>query len=482
MAGNQEEINRLTAELNQMTQEMRKLEQNYEEETRREIERIRNEFSLSMAAQQTDLKERYIKLEASVSQAYLSEVEAMRSQYQQKQAEFEMQKEAVLRQLHELETAQSSFLQQQATSDQKMEKIARERIERLTHSVSDGEMKSCPVEHFYPHALEMYLEAGDEAKRLLDEGLYSLAASKADVVYMAVEKLKLDTQAKLVDMERMFAIYREKLNIIWSSFHDDNTWTLRDKGGEVLLRLTNEDADYWSDLLYNQIQETLEYHQKNVDEGVDGWLRKNHDREVSLDLALDREIQKLDAIPQRLRTCVSYALSACDCFNHSQEVLEAVQQLMEGQNFICVECAYGACKAGNDQTAGYRHYAEVFLDHEACLQPGCRADYREERCFRFRKSSGDECCITIVPRRNRDAVSLEIYMSLRSEYLPDILQERLRQILCREECLHGIPLQIVREPVATADDRPMSLEAMNQIFDEARERELTAKYSIGVNG
>lgn len=481
MAGNAVEIERLRRELAETNRRIRELEESYGVRLEQEIAVIRDEFAQSLAVQQEDVSGRFQELEQSMCDAYLREVEDMRARYEELEAAARDQEEQLNRQIHELEQEQAEFFRQRAASKRKLEDVACRNLERLRRFVESA--CSYPVDRFFPHTLQRYIDAGQEAQQLMERGLFSLAAAKADVARMAVERLESDTAAKVLELELMFRRYQEKLLSIRRDLASDSYRRLLDDSGNVILQLSETDVDYWSDQLYDQLLQSLERHQRNVDGGVDGWLEQNAGEEIPVVLALDREMQRLDSIPQKLRICVSYALSACDCYNYSAQVRDLAEELLREQNYTFSEVSFGACKDGNNSSAGYRDYARSYLCKAVCFQPGGNADFREERRITFTKRYGsggwDVCSIILVPRRSYDAVSMDMFLKLESDYLPDIVQDRL--IWMFQE--HGLRLRPLEQPAqaATDPDRPLNLGAVEQFYGVPRERELTAKYSYSVS-
>ena len=483
MVGNAAEIERLRQELAETNQRIRELEGSYGDRLEKEIDVIRDEFAQSMAAQQADVADRFQKLEQSMCEAYLREVEDMRTRYAKLEALAREQEETLNRKFLEMEQERAKFFRQQVASKKRQEEsVARANMEKLKRSVESA----CryPVDRFFPHKIQRYIEAGQEAERLMEQGLFSLAAAKADVACIAVEKLESDTAARIRELEQMFQRYRDRLSFIRRDLANDSSKQLLDDNGSVVLQLSEIDVGYWSDQLYDQILQSLEQHQQNVDGGVDGWLARDSGDTISPVLALDREMQHLDSIPQKLRICISYALSACDCYNYSVQVRDLAEELLAQQNYVFERVSFGACKNGNDASAGYREYAKNYLNKAVCIHPGSMADFREERCITFKKRYGasgkeDVCRIILVPRRSYDTVSMDMFLEFESNYLPDIVQDRLIGLF-RSNGLRSIrPFEQPTQGM-TSPDRPLNLNALEQFYGVPRDKELIVKYSFSV--
>lgn len=81
------------------------------------------------------------------------------------------------------------------------------------------------------------------------------------------------------------------------------------------------------------MKELIQEHQANVDGGTGQWIKKCANQALDPAFLLDKEIQRLDMIPQKLSICISYATSACDCFNHTSIIEETVETVLREQNY-----------------------------------------------------------------------------------------------------------------------------------------------------
>ena len=88
------------------------------------------------------------------------------------------------------------------------------------------------------------------------------------------------------------------------------------------------------------------------------------------------------------------------------------------------------------------------------------------------------CSIILVPRRSYDTVSMDMFLELESDYLPDIVQERLIRMFQE----HGLRLQPLERPAqaVTNPDRSLSLGAVGRFYGVPKEKELIAKYSYSM--
>ena len=478
MADNKTEIERLKREIQRVNGEIGQLERSYEAKLKQEITRIKSDFAQSAAAQQQDFTERFKKLEKSVSDAYLAQVKEMQARYQRltdEVAAYEAQLDA---QIQELVREKEKFLREKAEKEAKTTALAEQALQKLQQSIQDA--CQYPVDLFYPRALQRYMDAGKEAESLLQNQLASLALAKADCACMSVDRLADDTAAKVRELDAMFDIYRAKLEAIQTSLTAEPQ-RMTDNG-EVVLELSEIDLDYWSDLLYSDLQALLSKHQEIIDAGVDGWLAACQQTELSPSLQLDKKMQELDLIPRKLNICVSYALSACDCYNFFSRIQSMADDILGNQNYSFCAAVYGRAKEENSTTNGYQHYYDAGLAEEQCVEPGEKPDYREERILRYQKHYANEkieqCSLIVVPLRTKETVSFQTYLRLESEYLPMVVAEQLRTLFQQA----GLPVQLLARTacVPVQSDRLFSLETLNQMIPEDKKSTLAAKYSLNI--
>lgn len=297
----------------------------------------------------------------------------------------------------------------------------------------------------------------------------------------AVKRLENSTKQKMEELDTLFEIYRMKLETLTKSIFSDGRLNLKD-GDEVVLELTEQDIDYWSDRLYSELKELLQEHQANVDGGTGQWIKKCANQALDPAFLLDKEIQRLDMIPQKLSICISYATSACDCFNHTSVIEETVETVLREQNYEFTGIAYGPCKCGNDASKGFQEYFHQYLQDEICIKENGKADYREERVLTFEKchtinEKPDICRLYIIPVRKEKTVSYRIYMQLEAEYFPTMVQESLSNILGR----NGVYVETAKSAMNIATDagRPLTLKETDNFTATVTEADLRQKYSLG---
>lgn len=479
MADNSAEIERIRREIERTNSEMARVRQEDNERYNKEIARIRSEFDQSAIRQQREYVNRFKVLEKSVCEAHLNETNRMKRKYEALTERLSAYERELEEALDKVIRDNKSFLDQKKAESARELKSARESIDRLRLNIRDA--CRVPVDVFYPHAIQRYIDAGEEAERLLKEKLYSMAFAKADCACMSVQRLAADTECKVKELESMLQIYKLKIAAIDENMNLSETRQLVDDG-EVIIELSPIDVDYWSDLLYTDLQVELEKHRDNVNNGVDGWLLKCQGSNISPSLLLDKEIQKLDLIPQKLKTCVSYALSACDCYNYLENIKDIADRILSEQNYSFSKKQFGAVKPQNDNTGGYSYYYDNYLVKEQCVDSAFRPDYREERVLVYKKDYSvgktDTCRLYAVPVRHGNTVSLELYIQFDTDYLPMHVSKAISELFAGA----GLQVRVLSngEKVRIQNDRQLSLEVLDDLVPEKSEAELSAKYSLNI--
>lgn len=479
MADNSIEIERLRKEIQRVNTEISQLESEYERRLNQELTRMKNEFAQSTAVQQQDFTERFKKLEKSLCDAYLFETEKIKERYESLVDQVNLYETQLEEEIQKIIQEQEKLLREKNRMNEKERISAQQSIEVLNQRIQNA----CrfPVDLFYPHALQRYIDAGKEAERLLKMKLYSFAFAKADCACMAVKRLTDDTATKVHELESMFGIYSIRLKAIMDYLKTSES-RMRIEDNEIVLELSEIDLNYWSDLLYSDIQVVLLKHQDIINGGVDGWLSSCQASGISPSLQLDKEMQKLDSIPQKLRTCVSYALSACDCYNYLSHIKSVADEVLSGQNYSFVSIKYGKVRNKNELTNGYKFYYDNWLVREQCIYESLKPDYREERLLIYQKEYADgkvdQCRIFVVPVRTNNTVSFEVYLQFDTDYLPTIISEKIRRLFIAS----GINVNILvkTDMIPTQTDRPLSLETLNRLIPEQSESTLVSKYSLNL--
>lgn len=477
MADNRQEIERLRKRIEQANRDIKDIKLQSDIKLQQEIDRMQKEMHYSSSKMQSDFAEKLQSIQDTFSEAYLAETERMRIRYTELMEQVKAYEAELDSVIQNLENQQDELIRANEKKNQQYRQLAIDAITKLQKDIEEA--CALPVEVFYPHSMQKYLDAGQEAKRLLELDLYSLAIAKSDCAAMSVNRVKEETKTKIDELDAMFRLYKTKMDSIEEFLlQTDNRCLFED--GEVILELSECDMDYWSDFLFSELQLQLDQHRDTIALGTEGWIRRCDGLALEPSYLLDKEIQKLDLIPEKLGICISYALSACDCFNYTHEIASKAEDILDGQNYEFVGIAYGECKYGNDNTAGFKHYYENYLNNEQCVCSGKTPDYREERVLTFKKRhlsgpDSDYCKIYIVPFRREKTVAYKVYLQLESIYIPKMMCDSLIQLFEKS----GLIIQIAENScsLGTTEQRPLSLQRITVEGLVNEESRLDNKYS-----
>lgn len=477
MADNRQEIERLRKKIEQANKDIRDIKRQSDIKLQQEIDRMQKQMHYSSSKMQSDFAEKLQSIQDTFSEAYLAETERMRTRYLELMGQVKAYEAELDSAIQNLERQQDELIRANEKKNQQYRQLAIDAIAKLQKDIEEA--CTLPVEVFYPHSMQKYLDAGLEAKRLLESELYSLAIAKSDCAAMSVNRVKEETKTKIDELNAMFRLYKLKLDSIEEFLlQTDNRCLFED--GNVVLELSECDMDYWSDFLFSELQLQLEQHRDTIESGTENWIRRCDGQALEPSYLLDKEIQKLDLIPEKLGICISYALSACDCFNYTHEIASIAEEILNGQNYELVDIAYGVCKYGNDDTEGFNYYYQNYLINEQCVCSGKTPDYREERVLTFRKrhlsgSDSEYCKIYIVPFRKEKTVAFRVYLQLESTYIPKMMCDSLIHLFEK----NGLNIQIAENScsLGTTEQRPLSLQRITDEGLANEEARLENKYS-----
>ena len=122
------------------------------------------------------------EMEQSFSNAYLNEMERMRRRYNELTEQVAIYENELNEAMERLEAEQARLIQENKAKNQQYEEAANKAVQKLKQSIQDA--CQFPVDIFYPHAIQRYIEAGEEAEKLLQNKLYTLAVPKAECALM----------------------------------------------------------------------------------------------------------------------------------------------------------------------------------------------------------------------------------------------------------------------------------------------------------
>lgn len=342
MASPQQEIQQLRRQIADANRTIQENESRNQAALCRTITELQKQYEKARNDQQQDYAARLRRIEESFSNVYIREAERSRQQYQALREKAEAYEQQLSEQIRALQNEQDRLIAEADARNFALRQKAQKALTGLERQIADA--CALPVDVFFPHCIQHYIEAGEEAKALLQARLYTLALSKADCARLFVTRLTSETQARQNELEALFLLYRQSYEVILQHLHSEETRCLSDPDGSVLLQLSEQDTSYWSDQLYTELSTTLDGHRAVLDAGINGWLKRCAGQPVSPTLLLDQEIQKLNALPDKLGLCISYALSACDSYNHTADLFESAVGLLKSQGFASETVTYGACR------------------------------------------------------------------------------------------------------------------------------------------
>lgn len=478
----QQEIQRLRRQIEEADRAIRENQARDQAVLNRTVTEINKQYQEALNDRQKDYAARLRRLEESFSKVYIQEAERSRRQYQKLRDEAETYEQKLSEQIRALQNKQAQLISEEDARNIMLKEKAQKALDSLEKQTTAA--CTLPVEIFFPHTLQHYIEAGEEAKTLLQEKLYSLALSKADCASLFVTRLTSETQARQNELDALFTLYRQTYEVILHHLHDEKSRRLSGPDGSCLLQLSEQDTSYWSDQLYTELSTTLDGHRAVLDAGINGWLKRCAGQPVSPTLLLDQEIQKLNSLPDKLGLCISYALSACDSYNHTADLFESAVGLLKSQGFASETVTYGACRPGNDTSEGYAHYLKVSLFRAQCHTPGGAPDYREERMLTMTKrypgtTEHDTVFLYAIPLRQAATVRAAFLLQLETRSLP---QERAAELAKMLSDLTGQPVTAAQraDPLPLQPDRPMTLQTAEQLTATVNDDQAVNKYSSDI--
>lgn len=482
MASPQQEIQQLRRQIADANRTIQENESRNQAALCRTVTELQKQYEKARNDQQQDYAARLRRIEESFSNVYIREAERSRQQYQALREKAEAYEQQFSEQIRALQNEQDRLIAEADARNFALRQKAQQALTGLEQQIADA--CTLPVDIFFPHCIQHYIEAGEEAKALLQAKLYTLALSKADCARLFVTRLTSETQARQNELEALFLLYRQSYEVILQHLHSEETRRLSDPDGSVLLQLSEQDTSYWSDQLYTELSTTLDGHRAVLDAGINGWLKRCAGQPVSPTLLLDQEIQKLNSLPDKLGLCISYALSACDSYNHTADLFESAVGLLKSQGFASETVTYGACRPGNDTSEGYAHYQKVSLFRAQCHTPGGAPDYREERMLTMTKrypgtTEHDTVFLYAIPLRQAATVRAAFLLQLETRSLP---QERAAQLAKRLSDLTGQPVTAAQraDPLPLQPGRPMTLQTAEQLTATVNDDQAVNKYSSDI--
>lgn len=480
MAVDQKDLERLRSQLETERNELRRQRSEADASVKKmqqEMQQVRQSLITSTKNMQGEMTRKFQNMEESVRKSYAQEISQMKQSYEQICQHVQQLEEEYRSKLAQLAREEQEVLDKLREKERHLHGLMKKNEEKMREAVSHA--YQYPIEVFYPHRLQHYIEAGEEAARLAEHGLFSEAASLYDTAAMRVTDLTEDTQIKVHELDMMFEIYRTVLANAESLCQ--SPWELKNDAGEVTLSLTEDvDRDYWSDMLYDTLMQELEKHRRIAEAGSEEWVKMQGNSGISPALLLDKQIRQLETIPRQLEICIRYALSACDCYNYFFDLRDMIFPIMSDQNYIYDRILFGKRSPANADTHGYEHYRQ-WLAEEECLEAGAEPDYREERCMQFFNSEGNQCRIFMIPvRKDNGTVAFRLFLDSQAECQPLQVQQALQNVL--QNGLPQIQVEIAQNPeqMHTQQNRPMTKEIADVLAGNPDQNHLEARYCMGI--
>lgn len=456
-------------------QQLLQQRKNQMDQMQREMEQLRRDLVESEKQMQTDMVERLKKSVDELCNNYVLEVREMRNTYEETYRHIQQLETEYHQALEALGEEQKRAIAELDRTKRRAWEHAEKQKEQLQQALNLAYQN--PVEIFFPHRLQHYLDAGERARKLMEEGLYTLAANDYSNICMGVSGLTEDTQRKVQELDVMFEIYRTLIANI--DVLQTSPWELKDDNGNLIFSLCEEnDLDYWSDTLYHKISLEIEEHRRISEAGSLKWIHNNADSGISPALLLDRRMRSLETLPGQLKICISYALSACDSYNYLFHIRDLAIKAFDEQNYYYDRTLFGRCNSLNKNSPGYDFYWQ-WLDKEECIYHDGEPDYREERCMQFYNPEGDSCRLYMIPVRTDSTVGYYLCLESQSEYYQQGVQNALQTAL--ENWLQqAVQISDGTVNVYASHNRLLTVEELKVLAAVPKEEKLSAKYCIGL--
>lgn len=245
MASPQQEIQQLRRQIADANRTIQENESRNQAALCRTITELQKQYEKARNDQQQDYAARLRRIEESFSNVYIREAERSRQQYQALREKAEAYEQQLSEQIRALQNEQDRLIAEADARNFALRQKAQKALTGLERQIADA--CALPVDVFFPHCIQHYIEAGEEAKALLQARLYTLALSKADCARLFVTRLTSETQARQNELEALFLLYRQSYEVILQHLHSEETRCLSDPDGSVLLQLSEQDTSYWSD-------------------------------------------------------------------------------------------------------------------------------------------------------------------------------------------------------------------------------------------
>lgn len=217
MASPQQEIQQLRRQIADANRTIQENESRNQAALCRTITELQKQYEKARNDQQQDYAARLRRIEESFSNVYIREAERSRQQYQALREKAEAYEQQLSEQIRALQNEQDRLIAEADARNFALRQKAQKALTGLERQIADA--CALPVDVFFPHCIQHYIEAGEEAKALLQARLYTLALSKADCARLFVTRLTSETQARQNELEALFLLYRQSYEVILQHLH-----------------------------------------------------------------------------------------------------------------------------------------------------------------------------------------------------------------------------------------------------------------------
>ena len=280
-------------------------------------------------------------------------------------------------------------------------------LAQLENGISKA--SSLPCEEFFPKKLKIYTSAREEGSRLMKKGMLSQAFSVLSSGVLGIKRLIVDSNNKNALFMHYTEEFRASLSEIRRTMQSEAVHTVEYEG--EMLTLTDDELDYWSDGMTEQLYRELEKYEdllRSIEKRGVRAVKELTDDPIGF---IRKKIESLEAFFSGISVAFEYAFSAyLEYFRFAERNYDLAVSAMSTQGFTVDGCKYGSAQI---------RMPEAFTKltaAEQCIEKGGKADPRETRaiCFRRELAGGENesAVLSFVPVRTGTQVSSETNMSI----------------------------------------------------------------------
>ena len=165
MASPQQEIQQLRRQIADANRTIQENESRNQAALCRTITELQKQYEKARNDQQQDYAARLHRIEESFSNVYIREAERSRQQYQALREKAEAYEQQLSEQIRALQNEQDRLIAEADARNSALRQKAQQALTGLEQQIADA--CTLPVDIFFPHCVQHYIEAGEEAKALL---------------------------------------------------------------------------------------------------------------------------------------------------------------------------------------------------------------------------------------------------------------------------------------------------------------------------